>query len=132
MAKHSNGPKPPRTLGPHGLRLWNAVHGAYAIDDVGGLELLCLACQALDRAERCREAIDRDGEMVAAPNGGLKSNPLLRDELANRAFIARTLDRLGINSESVKPVGRPPSNVGRQPPPSTEDDGIDAKNPHPH
>jgi len=118
MAKHSNGPKPPRTLGPHGLRLWNAVHGAYAIDDVGGLELLCLACQALDRAERCREAIDRDGEMVAAPNGGLKSNPLLRDELANRAFIARTLDR--------------PSNVGWQPPPSTEDDGIDAKNPHPH
>jgi hypothetical protein len=88
------------------------VHCAYSITDAGGIELLCLACQALDRAESLREAIDRDGPMLHTRTG-LRSNPLLRDELANRAFCARTLDRLGINAESVKPVGRPAGlNVG--------------------
>jgi hypothetical protein len=107
----ATGPQPPRSLGPHGLRLWNAVHRAYAITDVGGIELLCLACQALDRAEALREAIDRDGQ-VFHTRTGLRANPLLRDELANRAFCARTLDRLGINAESVKPVGRPSRSFG--------------------
>ena len=88
---------------------------AYAIADVGGIELLCLACQAIDRAESCREAIDRDGEMICGSTGALRANPLLRNELANRAFAMRTIDRLGINSEAIKPVGRPPSSVGWRP-----------------
>ena len=103
--------QPPRALGQHGLRLWQTVLGAYAIDDVGGIELLCLACQALDRAESCREAIDRDGEAIHY-RGTLRANPLLRDELANRAFVVRTLDRLGINTEAIKPAGKPPSPLG--------------------
>src|SRR5262249_51740543 len=103
----ATGPQPPRPLGPHGLRLWNSVHRAYNIADVGGIELLCLAAQAIDRAESCREIIDREGEVVHGRTGP-RSHPLLRDELQNRAFAARTLDRLGINSERVKPVGRPP------------------------
>jgi hypothetical protein len=83
------------------------VHRAYRITDIGGLELLCLACQALDRAESLREAIDRDGTMLRTKTGDLRSNPLLRDELANRAFCAKTLDRLGLNAENIKPEGRP-------------------------
>jgi len=31
-----------------------------------------------------------------------------RDELANRAFVVRTLERLGVNVETIKSVGRPP------------------------
>jgi hypothetical protein len=38
---------------------------------------------------------------------GLKAHPALRDELAARAFIVRTLERLGITIEAVKRVGRP-------------------------
>jgi hypothetical protein len=104
--------KPPRALGQYGLRLWQTVLGGYAIDDIGGLELLCLACQALDRAERCREAIDEEGESIHTRGGGIRAHPLLRDELANRAFVVRTLDRLGINTEAIKPPGRPSSPIG--------------------
>src|SRR5262249_40720221 len=108
------GPQPPRPLGQHGLRLWTSVMGAYAIDDVGGIELLCLCCQALDRAESCRALIDADGERVKTRTG-MRSPPLLRDELANRAFVARTLDRLGINAEALKSVGRPSTPLGWRP-----------------
>ena len=34
-------------------------------------------------------------------------NPAIKDELALRSFIVRTLQRLGLNLETVKPVGRP-------------------------
>ena len=41
------------------LALWNSVQNAYRIDDVGGTELLALACAATDRVERLAELIDR-------------------------------------------------------------------------
>jgi hypothetical protein len=52
------------------------------------------------------QAIDRDGEVVHTRNGP-KAHPALRDELAGRAFIVRTLERLGLNVETIKPMGRP-------------------------
>ena len=110
----SSFPQPPRPLGQHGLRLWNSVMADYAIDDIGGIELLTLICQATDRAESCRETIDKDGERVKTRTG-MRSHPLLRDELQNRAFIARTLDRLGITAEAVKSMGRPSEPVGWRP-----------------
>jgi hypothetical protein len=82
----------------------------YNILDIGGLELLAEACAARDRVEALREAIDRDGVAIKTRNG-LRGNPLLRDELANRSFIVRTLERLGITVESIKPVGRPPKGL---------------------
>jgi hypothetical protein len=39
----------------------------------------------------------------------------LKHELANRAFVVRTLARLGLNFETVKPVGRPTQPIGWQP-----------------
>jgi hypothetical protein len=91
------------------------VQAQYRIDDVGGLELLALACSALDRAEALRKAIDHDGEVIASRTGP-KAHPALRDELANRAFVAKTLQRLGLELEPVKPVGRPPTSRGWTPP----------------
>ena len=38
---------------------------------------------------------------------GMKEHPALRAELGCRAFITRNLQRLGLNLEDVKPVGRP-------------------------
>ena len=40
-------PAPPRTLGTDGLALWQRVQTEYLIRDAGGMEVLCLACQAL-------------------------------------------------------------------------------------
>ena len=97
---------PPRKLGQHGLALWNAVQTAYRIDDVGGIELLAQACAASDRVEALAERINLDGEVVHTRNGP-KGHPALRDELQGRAFIVRTLERLGLNVETIKPVSRP-------------------------
>jgi hypothetical protein len=68
--------------------------------------LLTLACQSLDRAESCRAEIDRDGEIIRSKTG-TKEHPLLKHELAARAFVARTLHRLGLDVEPVRPIGRP-------------------------
>jgi hypothetical protein len=73
---------------------------------------LALACQALDRAEALRKKIDRDGEVLDGEKGP-RDHPGLRHELANRAFVAKTLDRLGLNLEAPKPgPGRPPQPRG--------------------
>jgi hypothetical protein len=104
-------PPPPRNLGPHGLALWNRVQREYQILDSGGVELLCLACQALDRAESLSEAIAAEGQTVST-RSGVRAHPALRDELANRAFITRALAKLGIATEPVKAPGRPASGIG--------------------
>jgi len=102
-------------LGKFGLDLWTRVMTAYDIGDVGGIELLTLCCQALDRAECCREEIERAGHMIPSRTG-MRSHPLIRDELQCRALAMRTIDRLGINHEAIKPIGRPPASVGWVPP----------------
>ena len=102
----STGIAPPRKLGQYGLSLWNSVQTAYRIDDVGGIELLAQACAAADRVEALAERITADGEVVHT-RAGPKAHPALRDELQGRAFICRTLERLGLNLEAVKPLGRP-------------------------
>ena len=79
---------------------------AYRIDDIGGIELLAQACAAADRVEALAERINADGEVVHT-RAGPKAHPALRDELAGRAFVVRTLERLGLNVETIKPMGRP-------------------------
>ena len=102
-------PEPPRSLGEHGMTLWRSVHGAYKIEDAGGIEMLAQACAACDRAEACAAAIERDGAVLRLKGGALKDHPALKHELANRAFVVRTLGRLGLDVEAVRPVGRPPA-----------------------
>jgi len=97
----------PRKIGPAGLALWNAVMAEYAIQDRGGLELLGEACAARDRVEELAEALNRDGAVVYTKSGP-KVHPAVREELAGRAFIVKTLERLGLNVEVVKSPGRPP------------------------
>lgn len=103
---------PPRPLGKHGMSLWCRITSAYNVADAGGVELLTLACQALDRAERLREQIDADGEIVRYRTG-MREHPALRGELANRALVSKLLVRVGldmeVSSEPPRTVGRPPS-----------------------
>ena len=65
------------------------------------------ACSALDWAEECADSIRRDGAVLRM-KGAVKDHPALKHELANRAFVVRTLARLGLDVEAIKPVGRPP------------------------
>ena len=99
---------PPRNIGKHGMELWRSIQDDYAVNDAGGIEILLQGCQALDRAESCREKIDREGETMRLKSGLYKDHPLLRHELSNRAFVTRCIQRLGLDVEAVKPRGRPP------------------------
>jgi hypothetical protein len=113
MQTAANGTAPPRKLGNHGMALWNRVMSEYDVADSGGRELLAQACLALDRAESLRETIARDGEFVSTRAGGLREHPGLKPELAARAFVVKTLCRLGLHVEPVRSgPGRPGSGVG--------------------
>jgi hypothetical protein len=112
----ATGNSPPRTLGHHGTNLWNRILAEYHIEDAGGRELLALACQQLDRGEALKAQIDAEGEVIQTRNGP-KDHPALRHELAARAFVAKTLLRLGLNVEPLQPrPGRPPTDAGWIPP----------------
>ena len=101
-------PAPPRPLGRDGMGLWRRVHADYQIEDVGGLEMLAQACAAVDRAEGCRQMVDQHGPIVKTRSGIVREHPALRAELSARAFVVRTLARLGLDVEPVRPIGRPP------------------------
>ena len=102
--------QPPPDLARAGADLWRKVTKEFYFDDVGSLTLLHIACQSLDRAESLRKRIDEDGEMISGPNG-LRAHPLLREELGNRVFLARSLQRLGLDREPVQMLGRPPRGI---------------------
>ena len=102
----ASGISPPRKLGAAGLALWSAIQSDYRIDDQGGIEMLTQACEASDEIAVLTEEIQTDGAVIRTRTGP-KSHPALRDVLQHRAFIVRTLERLGLNVEAVKSVGRP-------------------------
>ena len=106
-------PDPPRPLHPAGLALWQAVQAEYNIVDQGGITMLMMGCQALDRAERLRAEIERDGEVIRLRNGSIRAHPAIRDEVACRAQILRAIEKLGLNYEAVKAIGRPPGSFNR-------------------
>ena len=92
-----------------GLSLWRSILAQYDITDAGGLALLGQAALACDRAERLRAEIDAAGEILPGRNGP-REHPGLKAELASRAFVTRTLVKLGLHVEPVRPsAGRPPS-----------------------
>lgn len=105
----STGIQPPRKLGKHGTMLWAGIQAEFDVSDRGGVELLAQACAAADRAEALAACVARDGETIRT-KAGLRIHPAVREELANRAFVCRTLERLGVNVEAIKKPGRPSSN----------------------
>ena len=111
IAPAAAGIEPPRPLGRHGSDLWRRVMSEYCIEDAGGIEMLAQACAALDRTEALAARIAEDGEVVYI-KGVPKAHPALREELGARSFVCRTLQRLGLNVEAIKPPGRPGGALG--------------------
>src|SRR5262245_20035393 len=110
LPTRSRSQSPPRPLGVHGSQLWDRVTCEYRIDDVVGREILAGACEALDRAELCKEQILRDGPINTGPGGHPRENPAMRHELQCRSFISKSLTRLGLDGEPPRSgPGRPPS-----------------------
>jgi hypothetical protein len=106
-------PPPPRDLGKPGRALWDAVQREFDVSDVCGVELLAQACSALTKAEAQHAEIERDGPVLRDRRGSIKDHPALKHELANRAFVVRTLTRLGLNFEPLhNAAGRPAGRRG--------------------
>jgi hypothetical protein len=104
------GLQPPRDLGEPGRVLWNSVQAEFDVSDVCGAEMLAQACIALTEAETLRAEIERDGPVLRDRRGMIKDHPALKHELANRAFVVRTLTKLGLNFEPLRASpGRPPN-----------------------
>jgi hypothetical protein len=101
-------PTPPGKLAVTGMSLWKDITAAYQFEDRASYEALFQACCAADRAEACRKQIDEDGECIRSGKI-IRDHPLLKHEIAARAFVVRTLGRLGLDLEPVRPgPGRPP------------------------
>ena len=98
---------PPLTLGRSGATLWRTIQNEYRISDSGGRAILVQICSACDDLAECDAIIARDGPMIASKNGP-REHPLLKQRLALRAFVCRSVQRLGLNLEVIQPVGRPP------------------------
>jgi hypothetical protein len=100
-------PEPPIKLGLVGMSLWRDVLVAYEFSDRASYETLAQACSAADRAAEMAAQIDRDGVAIRT-KAGLRDHPLLKHELAARAFVVRALARLGLDLEPTRPgPGRP-------------------------
>jgi len=112
QAPGTDHPSPPRPLGKDGMAMWTHIQGEYSVTDSGGMQMLHLACAAIDRIGELAARIADDG-VVLRSKAGVKAHPLLRDEMAAFAFVCRTLHRLGLDVEAVKPLGRPPKLYGR-------------------
>jgi hypothetical protein len=108
---HQPTPDPPRKLGEAGHDLWRAVQEQYGIADIGGVEVLLQICLALDRLEALAARISRDGEVVETPRGP-RAHPAMRDETQLRAFVVRSVQKLGLSIEPLKRIGRPSYGLG--------------------
>jgi hypothetical protein len=84
------------------------VQREFDVSDVGGMQMLCLAAEVLDKAEGLSAAIREDGLMV-----GGRPHPALREELNARNLCSRLLARLGIDLEPIARVGGPTKSARR-------------------
>jgi hypothetical protein len=111
LAPANPGVTPPK-LGEDGMALWRRVTGEYDVSDAGGYEMLRQACEAADDLARYSEIIAQDGSMITTSTGR-KEHPLIKHTAIARAFIVRTLSRLGLNYEPLRMgIGRPPKLYG--------------------
>lgn len=74
--------------------------------------LLRVACEVLDRAERCRRLIDEQGELLTV-RGVPRAHPALAAEGDARAAIVRAVRHLNLDLEPLKAIGRPAAQLAR-------------------
>jgi len=97
--------KIPSHLSKEASLIFKNLSAEFGIDDSAGLRILRVACEAFDRAQAAREAIERDGLTVVDKAGQIKPHPLLPIERDSRAAFLAGLKALNL-SDWLKP-GKP-------------------------
>jgi hypothetical protein len=87
LSARGRGKPCPGHLEPPERALWASITAAYALDDSAALDVLDTALQARGRMRRCREAIDRTGELITDRWGQSRANPLLIAERGARRWV---------------------------------------------
>jgi phage terminase small subunit len=90
-------PAPPKHLERPEQSLWKEIVTTYRFDDAAALTMLRTALEAHQRARRCRERIDADGEAILDRWGQLKPHPLLAAERDARATLLSGLKALNLD-----------------------------------
>jgi hypothetical protein len=88
---------PPAHLEGPEKELWRRITRVYAIDDPGALEVLDTALSARARMRRCREAIDKGGELIRDRWNVSGANPLLVAERGARDSYLKALRLLNLD-----------------------------------
>ncbi len=92
-------PPVPKHLKAPGKRLWRGVVADFHLDDAHSLELLRLACEAVDRGDEARLAVARDGAYVAGRyEGSVRAHPGLAVLRDSAVLAARLLRDLGVDT----------------------------------
>ena len=90
-------PKIPEWLSPHSKELWSRWVGS-RIKSAGKIELLRVGLEALDRADSCREVINKEGLTVISRRGKMPHNhPLLKEELSSRRLFFKIMKSLHLD-----------------------------------
>ena len=101
--------KAPKDLKPGGpgRRYWRAVCKNFDIEDFH-VDILLVACQALDRAEESRQAVAEHGLLIVPTGGGIaRLNPAAACERESMNTFLRAEKQLGLDSNEAPQPGRP-------------------------
>lgn len=93
-------PKAPEHLSLPARRLFDSIHGLYALED-HDRAVLVKALEAWDRGEQARQRIDADGLTVTSRFGEVKPHPLLTVERDARSAFLAAMRQLGLDYEPV-------------------------------
>ncbi len=94
--------KPPGHLRDPGRQLFEGIREEYGIDDAGGLALLTVAAECLDRLRAAQESIDKHGAVVTDRYGGLKAHPSVQIEKDARNGLMAALKQLNLDLEPLR------------------------------
>jgi phage terminase small subunit len=94
LAEEYQPPHPPPHLNATGARFWESFASDWALEDTDDLELLRLACEALDRATQARKALRREGLTYVDRFGAPHSRPEVAIERQARTSAAAIVKQI--------------------------------------
>ncbi|HSD42361.1 MAG TPA: phage terminase small subunit P27 family [Burkholderiales bacterium] len=103
----------PSHLSTEAKSWWSQLVAEFSITDPGGLLLLQTACEAYDRMQQARRAIEADGLMSKGSKRQARAHPLLAVERDAQKALLASLRALNLDLEPLRDrPGRPAGGWG--------------------